>query len=59
MTAGMVVAQMDTNEIDARLAEARALARQAAQAVRRAGAEVAQRVADARLTEVELKRARA
>lgn len=59
VTAGMVVAQMDTNEIEARLAEARALARQAAQAVRRAEAEVAQRVADARLAEVELKRARA
>lgn len=59
VTAGMVVARMDTNEIEARLEEAKALARQAAQAVRRAEAEVAQRVADARLAEVELTRARA
>ncbi|WP_290547314.1 HlyD family efflux transporter periplasmic adaptor subunit [Aestuariivirga sp.] len=58
VTAGMVVAQMDTSEIEARLTEAKALARQAAQAIRRAEAEAAQRVADAGLAEVELKRAR-
>lgn len=57
ITAGSVVAQMDTTELLAELAEARANERQAEQGIGKADADIGIREADLKLAEIELDRA--
>lgn len=58
VTAGAIIARMDTAELLAEIAAAKAQARQAEQAVGRAEAEVLMRQADLKLAAVELDRAK-